>query len=120
VAYLVTLPIESIRTAPEDRVGTAALEHIFPNFGETVMAVAIMISTFGCSNGLILVGARASYALARDGLFFRAAGKLNRWKVPAWGLLIQGIWAAVLVRCHGLSTRTRRNMVTCTVTSSIT
>ena len=56
-----------------------------------------MISTFGCNNGLILAGARAYYAMARDRLFFAHAGKLNAARVPAWGLLIQGIWAAALV-----------------------
>jgi APA family basic amino acid/polyamine antiporter len=61
------------------------------------MAMAIMISTFGCTNGLILAGARAYYAMARDGLFFQSAGELNRHAVPAWGLVIQGAWAAFLV-----------------------
>jgi APA family basic amino acid/polyamine antiporter len=61
------------------------------------MAIAIMVSTFGCSNGLILAGARAYYAMARDGLFFLRAGTLNAAKVPAWGLVIQGLWAAALV-----------------------
>jgi APA family basic amino acid/polyamine antiporter len=61
------------------------------------MAVAIMISTFGCTNGLVLAGARAYYAMAQDGLFFRPAGELNRNAVPAWGLVIQGVWAAFLV-----------------------
>src|SRR5688500_4680447 len=61
------------------------------------MAVAIMISTFGCNNGLILMGARAYYAMARDGLFFRRVGELNKNHVPSWGLIIQGIWAGVLV-----------------------
>ncbi len=62
-----------------------------------MMAVAIIVSTFGCNNGLILAGARAYYAMARDGLFFRSAGVLNDAKVPAWGLALQGIWAAFLV-----------------------
>jgi APA family basic amino acid/polyamine antiporter len=97
VAYLVTLPFDEIQHAAEDRVGTAMLEHIFPGVGVALMAGAIMVSTFGCNNGLILAGARASYALARDGLFFRAAGRLNRARVPAWGLALQGIWAALLV-----------------------
>jgi APA family basic amino acid/polyamine antiporter len=97
VAYLGTLPFEAIQNAKDDRVGTAMLEHIFPQVGVPLMAAAIMISTFGCNNGLILAGARASYALARDGLFFRAAGRLNRARVPAWGLALQGIWAALLV-----------------------
>jgi APA family basic amino acid/polyamine antiporter len=61
------------------------------------MAAAIMVSTFGCNNGLILAGARASYAMARDGLFFRPAGRLNAARVPAWALALQGLWAAALV-----------------------
>jgi APA family basic amino acid/polyamine antiporter len=61
------------------------------------MALAIMISTFGCNNGLILAGARAYYAMARDALFFGRAGTLNQARVPGWGLVFQGIWAAVLV-----------------------
>jgi basic amino acid/polyamine antiporter, APA family len=97
VAYLVTLPFEQIQHAQDDRVGTAMLDHIFPGVGVGLMAAAIMVSTFGCNNGLILAGARASYALARDGLFFRAAGRLNAARVPAWGLALQGIWAALLV-----------------------
>lgn len=97
VAYLVTLPFEAIQRAPADRVATATLDVIFPGAGTTIMAVGIMISTFGCNNGLILAGARAYYAMARDGLFFRPAGALNDAKVPAWGLILQGIWAAVLV-----------------------
>jgi basic amino acid/polyamine antiporter, APA family len=97
VAYLVTLPLPEIQTAPRDLVGTATLERIFPGAGATVMAVAIMISTFGCTNGLILAGARAYYAMARDGLFFRPAGRLNGARVPAWGLALQGAWAALLV-----------------------
>jgi len=56
-----------------------------------------MVSTFGCNNGLILAGARAYYAMARDGLFFRRVGELNTCRVPAWGLIIQGIWAGILV-----------------------
>jgi APA family basic amino acid/polyamine antiporter len=62
-----------------------------------MMAAAIMISTFGCNNGLILSGARAYYAMARDGLFFRRVGQLNAARVPAWGLVLQGLWAALLV-----------------------
>jgi APA family basic amino acid/polyamine antiporter len=61
------------------------------------MAVAIMVSTFGCNNGLILAGARAYYAMARDGLFFRSVSRLNRNHVPGWGLVVQGIWAGLLV-----------------------
>lgn len=97
VAYLVTLPFETIQTVPNDRVASATAQVIFPGLGATLMAVAIMVSTFGCNNGLILAGARAYYAMSRDGLFFRRASKLNRNRVPAWGLLIQCVWAAVLV-----------------------
>ncbi len=97
VAYLVTLPLAKIQQAPDDRVATAALNLIMGDAGATVMAIAIMVSTFGCANGLILAGARVYYAMANDGLFFRAIGKLNNLHVPAKGLLLQGLWAALLV-----------------------
>jgi len=97
VAYLLTLPFDAIQRAPNDRVATASLDAIFPGTGAVMMAFAIMISTFGCANGLILTGARAYYAMARDGLFFDVAGRLNGARVPAWGLILQGIWAAALV-----------------------
>ena len=97
VAYLVTLPIEAIKTVPADRVASATVDTIFPGRGAAIMAVAIMISTFGCNNGLILAGARAYYAMARDGLFFKKSGELNHLHVPAWGLIVQGVWAAALV-----------------------
>jgi amino acid transporter len=83
--------------ARDDRVGTAVLERASPNFGVPLMAVAIMVSTFGCVNGLVLSGARLYYAMARDGLFFRSVGRLNRNHVPAFGLVLQGAWAVVLV-----------------------
>jgi APA family basic amino acid/polyamine antiporter len=97
VAYLVTLPFEAIQHAPADRVATATLDAIFPGLGATIMAIGIIVSTFGCNNGLILAGARAFYAMARDGLFFRSVATLNDAKVPGWGLLLEGIWAAALV-----------------------
>ena len=97
VAYLAALPFAAIQNAPSDRVASETANVIFPGAGATIMAVAIMVSTFGCNNGLILAGARAYYAMARDGLFFRAVGDLNKQHVPAWGLVIQGIWAGVLV-----------------------
>ena len=96
-AYLVTLPLHAIQTAPDDRVATAALQVIFGSAGATIMAIAIIVSTFGCNNGLILAGARVYYAMAQDGLFFRATGRLNRERVPAMGLVFQGVWAALLV-----------------------
>src|SRR5207253_3732700 len=97
VAYLAALPFAAIQNAPSDRVASETANVIFPGAGATIMAVGIMISTFGCNNGLILAGARAYYAMARDGLFFRRVGELNKNHVPAWGLIIQGIWAGVLV-----------------------
>ncbi|MBI4904731.1 MAG: amino acid permease [Acidobacteria bacterium] len=97
VAYLVTLPFNAIQHAPSDRVATATLQHIFPGTGTMLMAIAIMISTFGCINGLILAGARAYYAMARDGVFFRQAGELNAAHVPGWALVIQGVWSVLLV-----------------------
>jgi APA family basic amino acid/polyamine antiporter len=97
VAYLVTLPFDAIQHAPSDRVATATLDAIFPGLGATIMAIGIMISTFGCTNGLVLAGARTYYAMARDGLFFRSAGELNPAKVPAWALVLQGAWAVFLV-----------------------
>jgi APA family basic amino acid/polyamine antiporter len=112
IAYLVTLPFGAVQHAPSDRVATATLDAIFPGAGAVIMAVGIMISTFGCNNGLILAGARAYYAMARDGLFFRSAGALNRAKVPAWALVLQGIWAAILVlpRTYDPSSRTYGNL----------
>jgi APA family basic amino acid/polyamine antiporter len=97
LGYLSTLTLHQIQTAPDDRVATATLATIFGNSGATLMALAIMVSTFGCANGLILAGARVYYAMARDGLFFRSIGRLNANRVPAMGLLLQGVWAGVLV-----------------------
>ena len=97
VGYLVTLSLEQIQQAPSDRVATAVLDAIFPGLGAVLMAAGIMVSTFGCQNGLVLAGARAYYAMARDRLFFDRAGTLNPARVPAWGLLFQGVWAAFLV-----------------------
>ena len=97
IAYLVTLPLEAIQHAPADRVGTATLQAIFPGVGTSVMAAAIMVSTFGTINALTLTGARVYYAMARQRLFFPFAGKLNSANVPAASLKLQGLWAALLV-----------------------
>ncbi len=97
LAYLRALPLEGIRNAADDRVATAVLDTVLGGGGAAIMAIAIMISTFGCNNGLILAGARIYYAMACDGLFFRGAGRLNRQNVPAVGLAIQGVWASLLV-----------------------
>ncbi len=97
LAYLCTMTLHQIQTAPDDRVATAALSAIFGPIGASIMAVAIVISTFGCNNGLILAGSRVVYAIAHDGLFFRATGKLNRRGVPGIALIIQGAWIAILI-----------------------
>lgn len=108
VAYLLVLPLAAIQHAPADRVATAVLQVIFPGWGTALMAAAIMISTFGCMNALILAGPRVYYSMAHDGLFPRAAGTLNRARVPGWSLLVQGIWSAALVlpRTYNVETQT--------------
>jgi APA family basic amino acid/polyamine antiporter len=112
VAYLVVLPLPAIQNAPSDRVATAMLQAIFPGYGPTIMAVAIMISTFGCVNSLVLAGARAYYAMAKDGLFFKQAGVLNENRVPGWSLVVQGIWAVMLVlpRTYDVTTKQYGNL----------
>ena len=85
-----------IAYAKDDRVGTAVMELVSPDLGAPLMAIAIMLSTFGCTNGLILSGARLYYAMAQDGLFFRSVGRLNRQGVPAAGLILQAVWASLL------------------------
>jgi len=97
VAYMAVLTFPDIQHAPRDRVATAMMQHIFPTWGAQALAVLIMVSTFGCINSLVLSGPRAYYAMARDQLFFPAAGHLNRARVPGWSLLLQGIWAGLLV-----------------------
>ncbi len=97
LAYLCTLPLVQIQTAPDDRVASAALNAIFGPTGAMIMAVAIIVSTFGCNNGLILAGARVSYAMAKDGLFFKSTGTLNKKGVPGTALVYQGIWIAILI-----------------------
>jgi len=107
VAYLVVLPLSGdplasdvagrgIQFASDDRVATAAMTVILGPLAATVMAVLIMISTFGCNNGLILSGARVYFAMAKDGLFFRSAGTLNRRSVPGVALVVQAVWACLL------------------------
>lgn len=107
VAYLCLLPLKGdplasdalgrgIQFAVNDRVGTAAASVIFGNTAVFIMAALIMISTFGCNNGLILSGARVYYAMAKDKLFFKKAGTLNKHEVPGFALILQCIWASVL------------------------
>lgn len=97
VSYLNLLPLEAIQNAPEDRVATAAILPVLGSMAENVMAIAIMISTFGCVNAMVLMGARLYWAMAQDGLFFKAAGQLGEKSgVPQVGLILQGIWAMAL------------------------
>ena len=97
VAYLAVLPFEKIQTAPLDRVASAAVGAVFPGAGAQIMAVAIMISTFGCINGMVLAGARAFFAMAEHNLFFPAAKAINKAQVPGVALLLQAAWTVVLV-----------------------
>lgn len=96
LAYVVTLSLPEIQNAPQDRVATALMHAILGGSGTILMAMAILISTFGCVNGLILAGARVYYAMARDGLFFAKIGTTNRHHVPAVALVLQGLWASLL------------------------
>ncbi|HAQ20317.1 MAG TPA: amino acid transporter [Prolixibacteraceae bacterium] len=92
----VTVFERGMQFAVNDRVGTASMFGIFGEYATIIMAFFIVISTFGCNNGLILSGARVYYAMAHDGLFFRNAGKLNSKSVPASGLVSQSVWACML------------------------
>jgi APA family basic amino acid/polyamine antiporter len=94
--YINVLPLDAIANAENDRVGVTASLRIFGASGTTVMAILLMISTFGCDNGLILSGARVYYTMARDGVFFKQVGVLNKNAVPARALWMQCIWASVL------------------------
>ncbi len=107
IAYIVVLPVvgnpeatdvigRGIQFATSDRVGTASIAVIYGETAAIGMAILIMISTFGCNNGLILAGARVYYAMAKDKLFFKKAGELNSHSVPAWALIVQAIWASLL------------------------
>lgn len=108
LAYLLVLPMHGdphgatalargLQFAAEDRVGTAALEVIFHSTGAYLMAAAILVSTFGCANGMTLAGARVYYAMSQDGLFFKSVGKLHpRYRTPVAGLLIQAAWTVLL------------------------
>src|SRR5690606_15033968 len=80
-------------TAPKDRIGMRTAQSIFGPFGLTLIAIMIMISTFGCNNGLILAGARVYFSMARDGLFFKKIGKLNAYGVPGYALWLQAMIA---------------------------
>lgn len=94
--YLNALPLQEIAFAPNDRVAVVASQQFFGDSGTKVIAALIMVSTFGCNNGLILAGARVYYAMAKDGLFFRKTGELNKFSVPEYGLWIQCVVASLL------------------------
>ena len=108
LAYMVVLPLHGdpagtttlargIQHATEDRVGTAALEQIFHTGGAQLMAAAVLISPFGCANGLTMAGARVYYAMSQDGLFFKSVGKLHpKWRTPVAGIVVQAVWTAIL------------------------
>ena len=107
LAYLALIPLkgtpngmdvmsQGLQFVPNDRVGAAAAEMIVGPVGVSIMAVLILVSTFGCNNGLILAGSRLFYAMAKDGLFFKKAKKINKHDVPSYALWIQCIWASVL------------------------
>jgi APA family basic amino acid/polyamine antiporter len=107
IAYILVLPLGGSPDAPDvsgrgiqfaanDRVGTAAASMIFGEPAAIIMALLIMVSTFGCNNGLILAGARVYYAMAKDGLFFKSTGTLNKNAVPGIALGVQSVWASLL------------------------
>src|SRR5579872_5812953 len=97
IVYLSVLPLAAIQNAPEDRVATAVAARIFGPVAVQLMAAAIMISTFGCANGIILSGARVYYAMALDGLFFRKVATLHpRWRTPVFALAMQCGWTVLL------------------------
>ncbi len=104
IAYLCELPalrptephLMSIAGADNDRVATATMQMVWDSSGAVITALLVMVSTFGCANGFILTGARVIYAMAHDGVFARAAGKLNRSGAPAVALILQGLWSGLL------------------------
>lgn len=107
LSYMMLLPVQGspegmtvaergIMFASENRVGTAAASVIFGQSAIVIMALLIMVSTFGCNNGIILSGARLYYAMAKDGVFFKKAGELNKHDVPGFALIVQAVWASLL------------------------
>lgn len=94
--YVAVLPLHDIAFAPQDRIAVAAANSMFGHAGTYVIAIMIMISTFGCNNGLILAGARVYYSMGKDGLFFKQAATLNKHSVPSWALWAQCVVASLL------------------------
>ena len=112
LAYVAVLPLAEIQRAPQNRVAVAVMNAIFGRPGVLAMAAAIMISTFGCNNGLILAGARVYYAMARDRLFFRRTAAINRQNVPAAALVAQAIWTVLLTLPRTVTTDAASGAVT--------
>jgi APA family basic amino acid/polyamine antiporter len=112
LAYVAVLPFSEIQHAPQNRVAVAMMNAVFGHTGAMCMAAAIMISTFGCNNGLILAGARVYYAMARDGLFFKKIATTNAFHVPAAALVAQGIWTALLTLPRTVTTNPANGAVT--------
>jgi APA family basic amino acid/polyamine antiporter len=112
LAYVLVLPLDQVQHAKSDRVAAAMLEAVFPMVGAALMAGVIMVSGFGCVNGMVLSGARAYYAMAKDGLFFPPAARLNKGRVPGHSLWMQGAWASALVlpRTYNQATNTYGNL----------
>ncbi len=94
--YLAVLPVQELAFAPQDRVAVAAANSMFGNTGIYLIAIMLMISTFGCNNGLVLAGARVYYSMAKDGVFFKQAALLNKRAVPSWALWLQCLVASLL------------------------
>ncbi len=115
VAYLAVLPVGEIRAVPENLVAARVAEVIFGPVGRTLVIVAILVSTFGCVNGLILGGARVPYAMAREGLFFRGCAVLDAGKTPRTALIYQGVWSMVLALSGSYET-----LITCCSFASVT
>jgi basic amino acid/polyamine antiporter, APA family len=112
VAYLLVLPFAQVQTAASDRVAGAMFQAVLPSIGGPLMAVVFMVSGFGCINGMVLAGARAYYAMALDGLFFRKVGELNKAHVPSTALFFQAIWAIaiMMVRTYDPATQKYGNL----------
>jgi basic amino acid/polyamine antiporter, APA family len=112
LAYVAVLPFSEIQRAPQNRVAVAMMNAVFGHPGAMCMAAAIMISTFGCNNGLILAGARVYYAMARDGVFFKKIATTNAFHVPAAALVAQGIWTALLTLPRTMATNPETQKIT--------
>ena len=94
--YLAVIPMQEIATVKSDRVAVVASQYTFGDMGTIIIALMIMISTFACNNGLIMAGARVYYTMAKDGLFLKKAGEINKAGVPEWALWVQCVWASAL------------------------